>query len=266
MVFYARQLLDVERNMAAHFADVDKNSIGHLFFGMSRQRSNAVFCDIWKQYHALYPNISISLEENNTEDLLAALRTHTIDMCIAVNVAPDKDMYIEPLIRERYFCCLTDTLLSRCRPKTWQADKEIYKEKGVDLSELLDLPFYIQPEQNRIGLTLKRLFATKETPPNIQLETNNQQLMFRLSDDGVSILSPSFLYNWYHTNKPSEDNWQIYPVTNEELTLNVSFVSLKGITLPKYALAFKEIVFQCFDNYGRFIREQLEGRKGKTTP
>ena len=260
MVFYAKQLLATERNMESHFADIDRTSIGHLFLGISRQRASAVFCDIWQQYHDRYPNIAITLEEKNTEDLLALLRTHAIDMCVAVNVPPSKELRIEPLVTEPCFCYLSDALLRQYRPDTWQQDIAQYKADGVDLTRLTDLPFYVLPETNRIGLTLKRLFATRETLPFIQLETNNQEIIFRLAKGGVSILSPSFLYNWHQTGRLKGKGWPIYPITNKEFLMNVSFVTLKGTTLPQYALDFKDVLFRCFANYNKFINELL-GKK-----
>lgn len=253
MVFYAKQLLATERNMESHFADIDKTSIGHLFLGMSRQRASAIFCDIWQQYHGRYPNIVVTLEEKNTEELLGLLRTHAVDMCVGVNVPSSKELEIEALLQEPCFCYLSDTLLKQYRPETWQQDRARYKEQGVDLNELRDMPFLIQPETNRIGLTLKRLFATKEEPPFIQLETNNQEIIFRLASGGVSVLSPSFLYNWYHTGRAVATDWPIYPICNKEFTMNVCFITLKGTHLPRYALDFKEILFQCFAEYKLFI-------------
>jgi len=253
MVFYAKQLLATERNMESHFADMDKASIGHLFLGMSRQRASAVFCDIWQQYHGRYPNIVVTLEEKNTEELLGLLRTHAVDMCVGVNVPPSKELQIEALLQEPCFCYLSDTLLQQYRSETWQQDRARYKEQGVDLNELRDMPFLIQPETNRIGLTLKRLFAAKEEPPFIQLETNNQEIIFRLSAEGASVLSPSFLYNWYHTSRAKTTDWPIYAITNKEFMMNVSFITLKGTHLPQYALDFKDTLFRCFEAYKLFI-------------
>ena len=39
--------------------------------------------------------------------------------------------------------------------------------------------------------------------------------------------------------------------------MNISFVTLKGTCLPNYAIAFKNILLECFKKYKAFIKENL---------
>jgi len=51
MLFYARQMLGAEHRMTAQFADIVSQCRGHLRLGMSRQRTQALFCGIWARFY-----------------------------------------------------------------------------------------------------------------------------------------------------------------------------------------------------------------------
>ncbi|NMC31379.1 MAG: LysR family transcriptional regulator [Veillonellaceae bacterium] len=255
MVFYAWQMLNAENAMKAKFADLAENCAGHLKLGMSRQRTQVFFGNIWDEYQPQHPNISITLEENNTESLLQQLRANKLDVCVCVNVPPTHDLEIIPMVTEQLCCSVSTALLQAYHPETWEIDRARFQKEGVDLLSIQDLPFYLLPPQNRIRVNLDHLFSVNNMYPHATLETNNQELMLRLADDGVGIISPMYLYQYWQNNTVSSTPPQVFPVKNDISTNNISLVCRKGQPLPKYVEDLKLVIRAEMNRYRSIVNK-----------
>jgi len=255
MVFYAKQVLTAENAMKAEFADIASNCRGHMNMGMSRQRNQVFFSNIWERYQPQHPNISVSLEETNTESLLQQLRTNQIDFCMGVNVLSSQDFDVTPLVKEQLCCSLSTELLRSFRPKTWRSDMKKFLKEGVDLLTLQDLPFYLLPHRNSLRGSLDQLFATHNFYPHVILETNNQNLMLKLADGGVGLLSPLYLYQYWQTNAICSKPPDVYPIKNKISLTTVSYVCRKGEKLPKYMEDMKKIIIEEMIHYKNVVNK-----------
>jgi len=255
MVFYAKQMLNAEEAMKSKFADLVKNCRGHLKFGISRQRAQVFFSNVWERYLPQHPNISVTLEENYTEGLLQQLRTNQIDFCVCVNVLPARDIEITPLVTEQLCCSVSTTLLQTFRPNTWKKDIKTFLKEGVDLLELQDMPFNLLATHNRIRANLNQLFADNNAYPYIALETNNHDLILRLADTGVGVISPMYLYHYWQTNAVSSALPQVFPVKNDIPPTYVSIVCRKGQILPNYVEDMKSEIQQEMNRYKKIVNK-----------
>ena len=253
MLFYVEQILNNERQMTARFADLVKEHHGELRLGLSRQRSEAFFPHIWERYHEKYPQIEVLLKEQNSDRLLDQLRNHQLDLCIAVNAVPSRDLCIEPLVDEALCCSLSRSLLTRCRPKTGNQDFDRYIQNGVDLLDLQDLPFFHRPPENQLRQAVDRFYAAHALYPQCILETNNQKLMLELSSYAVGIITPLYLYSCYDSQSLALGMPPVVRLANNILSTQVSIVTCRDTDLPEYALAMKEMIRQEFSRYTRTL-------------
>lgn len=255
MLFYVERILQEENQMTARFADLVKDHHGELRLGISRQRAEAFFANIWERYHRKYPQIEILLKEYNSDRLLELLRQHQVDLCLAVNVPESRDLSIEPALEEHLCCSLNADLLTWHRPDTGEDDLQRYLKNGVDLLEIQDLPFFHRPSGNRIRQAVDQLFTAHCVYPHYLLETNNQRLMLSLSSYGVSILTPLYLYMAYETLPLSLGLPQVAKLTNDIFPTTISLVTLKDNPLPDYAQAMKSMIREELIRYKDTVNE-----------
>lgn len=255
MFFYVQQILKEEADMKDHFADILTTHQGDLHLGISRQREEAFFRNIWERYHEIYPNINVFLHEQNSEQLLEMLRTHQIDVAVGVNIPESRDLLIEPLVNESLCCSLSKTLLCNCRPDSGEQDYERYVKEGVDLLELQDLPFFHRPKGNQIRQAVDALYAVHSAYPHCILETNNQQLMLQLNQYGVGLITPLYLYICWQNQSLGLGIPKIVKIKNEIVTTKVSLVTLKDRKLPIFAETMKDLIRKEFAQYKRIINK-----------
>lgn len=255
MMFYAKQMLKAEESMTAQFADITKECRGHIKLGMSRQRAQIFFNNIWDKYHSNNENISVSIIERNTDILIQQLRSNLIDLCTGINVVPTKDIEITSLFTEKICCSISTNLLKKYRPNSWEQDQANFAKNGVDLLTIRDLPFLMLPAQNRIRTIADRMFASHGAYPHVILETNNQELMLKLADSGVGIISPMYLYDHWQNSPISLGAPQIFPINSPLFASNVCIVTRKNEPLPSYAESMKDIITKEFLNYKNTINK-----------
>lgn len=254
MLFYARQMLGAEHRMTAQFADIVSQCRGHLRLGMSRQRTQALFCGIWSRFHAENPNISVYLKDANTEVLLEQLRGDALDLVIGVDVHPTRDLIVAPLAAEPLYCTVNSALLQQYRPDNWHSLLAEYEAVGVDLLSLHDLPFLMPPVENRLRAVTEQLFASRGVHPRVALETNNQSLMMDLADSGIGILSALFLYEVLQGRHLLPEGTRAFPVRNEVSSAAVSLVCRAGVTQPNYVERMKDAIYREFTAYQEVIK------------
>ncbi|WP_307979023.1 hypothetical protein [uncultured Acidaminococcus sp.] len=161
----------------------------------------------------------------------------------------------EPLVEEALCCSLSRSLLTRCRPDTGSRDFDRYVEKGADLLDLQDLPFFHRPPENQLRQAVDRFYAAHALYPQCILETNNQKLMLELSSYAVGIITPLYLYSCYDTQSLSLGMPPVVRLANNILSTRVSIVTCRDVPLPDYALAMKDMIRQEFQRYQRTLSQ-----------
>ena len=236
MYFYAKEIVLSEDKLTSRFADITKNCRAHLTIGMSRQRSQIFFKNIWEKYHDQNPNISVTIVERNTDQLLSLLRSNKIDLCMGIDVAPSKDLEVISLFTERLCCSLSTDLLKRYHPATWHDDLAKFKKRGLYLTDICDLPFLLVPTHNKIRNSIDSFFSSHRIYPEIILETNNQELILSLAANGVGIISPMYLYELWQARPISLSFPNIFPIQTDTFSNTVNIVIRKGEHLPSYGM------------------------------
>lgn len=256
MLFYARQMLGAEHRMTAQFADIVSQCRGHLRLGMSRQRTQALFCGIWAHFHPRNPNISVYLKDANTEFLLEQLRSDALDLVIGVDIHPTRELTVTQLAIEPLYCTVNSTLLKQYRPDNWRSLLAEYEATGVDLLSLHDLPFLMPPAENRLRAVTEQLFVSSGIHPQVALETNNQSLMMDLASSGVGILSALYLYEVLRGRHPLPEGTRAFRVRNEVPPTAVSLVCRMGVAQPNYVECMKDAICQEFAVYQEVIKQR----------
>lgn len=253
---YAEQMLALDARITSALADVSTHCVGHINLGMSRQRSNIFFPNIWKRYHELYKNVKISLHGQVTANMIDSLQHGKLDLFVGVDVPPLNNFSVKQLASERLQCLVHEKLLKEFMPETWDSFLHSCKTSGLDLLTLKDLPFIMFLPNNKLRITADQIFSRGNITPNILLETAEHDIIFKLGciGNGVALFSPTSLYggNSNYGNLP-KDCHLLY-INNRLAENTISLISRSDIEQPKYIKALQEIIIQEFASYNTAIQ------------
>lgn len=258
MVFYAKKIIEAERQMVARFADISQNNKGKLTFGITRSRGQIFLPIILNKYHELFPNIDIALVEAITIELDKRLQKGDLDLYIGVNTIKRENTCKIELAQERLYCIISKQLLCEQYPDNWRELLHSFKN-GVDLTTIKDLPFIMLPPDNRWRTSLDHFFISHNIRPRIVFETSLHDLIFQLSQSGygVGLISQMYLYQPMQ-NKQTSNGVYVFPVINTIPIAKTELVYINKTPMPRYMLSFIEVIKFVFDSYSNSITDIIE--------
>lgn len=258
MVFYAKKIIEAERQMVSSFADISQNSKGKLTLGITRSRGQVFIPEIWRRYHELFPNIDIALVEAVTIELDKRLQNGNLDLYIGVNAIERENTCKIELAQERLFCVISKQLLYEQRPDNWKELLHSFKD-GIDLTAIKDFQFIMLPPDNRWRAALDRFFTSHNIRPRIVFETSQHDLIFQLSQSGygVGLISQMYLYQPMQ-DKHTLDGVYIFPVINAVPTAKTELVYLNRIPIPRYMRSLITVIESVFYSYSNSIANIIE--------
>lgn len=259
VAFYAKQLLKIEAQMTAGLADLSASCAGRLNLGMPGQRSRYFFPGIWNRYHERFPNISVTLHEDTTSNLIADLQAGKLDLMVGIDVPPTSNLSIIPIASERLLCLVSERLLQKHMPQDWEAFLAESREKGVDLLAMKDLPFLMLSPEHYLRTALDQFFAGKNTMPRILLESSEQSVIYRVSCEGsgIGLFSPMILYDYSKGGLAWPEDCHLFQVRSPIHANQISIVSRNDVSLPRFVEEMKKAVIQEFASYHIAVRKFL---------
>lgn len=248
MVFYGKKLLQAEKEMKAAFSDISQNCHAALIIGMSRLRSDAFFPAIWQTYHKKHPNIAIEQIDGNSSMFEAMLQDGKIDLYIGIDPPSNANQVRVFLANEKMQCCMTKSLLQKYRPDTWKILIDSFSETGVDLAEMVDIPFITTRSNNRLRRNLDLLISHRSRP-NFTVETNQQDLIYQLAKlgEGIGIASPVIFYRYREELRAPEGELYIFPINKNIGENSLYLIHRKDYKLPEYIKSFIDVVREVFN-------------------
>ena len=257
-LFYAKQMLAIERNLVDSFADISRENTGYLDLGISHQRSGTFFEDFWNSFHPQYPNIDIRLHEHNTAALLELLQQGEISLMIGVDIPPMPRYHSEQISSERMRCIVSRSLIERFYPNEADSLIKTCQKEGVRPETLSHLPLIVLPEGNRFRKTMNRMFRSAGIMPHIILESNQMDLALRMSlrGEGMAFLSPIVIYDYFRKDKKLPTDCYCFDVPDAENTI-VSLVSNAFEEEPHFMTAMKQAIRTTYASYNLFMTQKL---------
>ena len=250
LVFYGRQLLEKEKMLTMTFADISKSCNATLRIGISRLRSSAFFCDIWKEYFPQHKNISFELVDGRSTKFEKLLHEGKISMYIGVDVSEGIYQKRYDLTREKATCCISLAFLKRFYPDNWKDRFEHFQRNGVSLAELEGAPLILQRGGNRLRESLDECLAHGDRYP-VLLECDQQDLIYRMVQlgAGVGIVSPLIAYLHLNEINHSDGDCWIFKIRDELPVNQVSLVYRTDYPMLDYERDFMEVTKQVFKRY-----------------
>lgn len=180
---------------------------GELTIGLPANRSPAFACEFIPHFSRLYPNMSISLEEQYSEALAADLARNRIDLALPLisktSARLDPSLLeIAPLEAETLYLVISDELLQKTFPDRFPQCREEFRS-GVSLYQFAHLPLFLHPSNSMFHREILNAIAAHDIQPFIRVKTSLTSLLMELCAKGLGIFfAPSmmlkFMYETQH--------------------------------------------------------------------
>lgn len=255
MVFYANQILLAENAMISSFADLTSRSTAYLDLGISYMRSTMLGAGLWKRFHTIHPNIQVRLFEANTSALLDRLQHGEIFLMVGVDIRPVPGIRVIPLMKE-YLCCVIDRDLYAEYFSEESREEGAVRGEELSVTRLRDIPMMFPTKGNRLRISLERMFRNAGFLPRILLESERQDVLFQLAEngEGAAILSPMVLYDRKTGGLAVPETCHVFRVA-EAGASTISVAVPADFSLPHYAQTMIDVIRDVFEDYAKAIGE-----------
>ena len=215
LIPYCQSICEAERHMLTDMTNLSSAGTSKLVIGCTRQRAAIYFPEIWKRFHAIHPNVILSVVERDSDSLVSMVQNGELDMAVVVNVEESPAYTRLPLTVEPPCCVISRSAIDHY----WKGSIEDFISKnryGVDLAQLSEFPFLLLSRTNRLRVSLDAFFKANKITPNVIFETSLHKLVYDLSvqGNGVGIMSRMFFSKKENIIKAGEPHY-ILPLLND---------------------------------------------------
>lgn len=262
LIFYAKQMLNLDAQIRADFADISAFCRGHIRLGIARLRSSSVFPEIYADYHKRWQNIDFTLVEGTSEDFAIMLENQSLDAYIGFHPINMQGFESIAIGEDCLVCCMNRDFYQKyvhaLFPPDIPADGE---KKAISLHDISRFPLCIFPENNTLRIAIDQYFLQHRIKPNIVFECAAQNTTLQICSDNpvLGILTSTAYYYYTHTRSvPSvNDNIVAFPLKEPSTTLRLFLVYRTSSPTPKYLQDFITTASTAFQNYSIATQEAL---------
>lgn len=224
----AEELLRIGRELDAELADLRREDTGRLRVGMPPVRCSFSLPVVLPGFRQLRPNVEISVLEDSSEALDAALCAGQVDLNFYNFSVPDPRLEYQVLSHEVLYA-----VLPQGHPAgQWATERD--GERELALEHLMGETLLIQKRTQRQGQYLHEMIRREHLAPCRVMETSNIRAAFALAVNGygVAFISSGLLR---HMEKTAP--FDCYRLAGGP-ALKVVAAWRKGSYLPAYAQDF----------------------------
>ena len=179
----ARQIMETKRNLLAVIDDINNLERGRLTIGVPNFRGQVVLSRTLPRFKERYPNIELSVIEENTKRLSEITEKGLVD--ISIMNLPDEyeNLSFIHLLEERILLAAPPThpMCNKYRNK----DQDFDNLPSVSVTSLDNEPFIILKHGHKLRQTTEEIFRQNNIGKNIVLEVNNLPTAQQLVANGL---------------------------------------------------------------------------------
>lgn len=180
----AEKIINESIAVTNSLSDISKNHSGFLRIGIPTFRAQQCFPLVISEFCRKWPNVSMSLEESSSTELLKRLCDGELDVCvitpseIELKTLDDRIEFTFLLKDDTYLVC-SDELLRRCFGNRAERIKK-NALSGTDLREFEKLPLILHKPPMKLRQVADECFNYAAIRPNVFMETSNTGLMIAM--------------------------------------------------------------------------------------
>lgn len=238
-----RQIQMLHMNLKKEMVDISSGQKRHLTVGMHPTRSEALLPSILKRYWEQYPQVTVDMVDGTTGEFETSLLDGKMDLYFGVNSLPHPLITHLPLVEERAFVIISDTLLKRSFPREYPACTKRFRQ-GVDLREFQHIPFILNHGKSRTTDVIFKYLAANGITLPIRCYSNNGTVRIELCamSLGACIGSQSRMTAVvrYDGDKNGYSRLHVFPIKDLLITNSFSIACHAHIYQPQYLRFFVE--------------------------
>lgn len=182
-----KKILDIKRDMALQFIDINENKKGTLTIGTSPYRSSVMLPFIAKEFKKQYPFITFAIEEGNTAELIEATIRGEYDLSLTVFEQDVLNFNYEVLTEEEFVLAV---------PASFKKfDSEFIQNRkynAIDINQLNGIDFVMLKDTLFMQRTLNALAEKYNLKFGVSIVANSIEAQFAMVRNGLGVaLVPS---------------------------------------------------------------------------
>lgn len=208
-------------NAVTEIQDYAELKKGSIKLGVTPMMGAYHFPEIILEFKKLYPNISLNIVEEGTNNIKKLLNENSLDMGLGI-ISDNDDFETYPVIRTQVFVCLS-------------TDHPLSKKKRIAFEDLQDQSLIMLKEGFYIRELVFQHFKENNFTPNITVSTNQLETIksFVANNIGITFLFESAIEN--------EKKIIGKPLKNP-LCVKTGLITKKGKYLSKASQAFVDFI------------------------
>lgn len=202
----AQDIMRREATLVDELSVSRKDFRGELIIGLPANRSTAFASEFIPEFSALYPNMSIRLEEQYSSSLAADILHNRIDLALPLisNTTAGMDpslLEVQELEAETLYLVISDELLKKTMPDRFPECKEEFRA-GVSLHQFSHLPMFLHPSDSPFHRELVNAMIAHGSTPFIRVQTSLTSSLVALCARSLGIVfTPSMLLKHMYDNQ-----------------------------------------------------------------
>ena len=239
----ARQIMETKRNLLAIIDDINNLERGRLTIGVPNFRGQVVLSRTLPIFKERYPNIELSVIEENTRRLSEITEKGLVD--ISIMNLPDayENLSFIHLLEERILLA-APPLHPICKEYR-NMEQNFRNLPSISLADLKDEPFIILKHGHKLRQTTEELFRQNNMGKNIVLEVNNLPTAQQLVANGLGFTFEGEMAARYAVQNPRP---VFFTIEGNVPTYSIVAAYRTGNYLSHTTKAYLQIVKESFSN------------------
>lgn len=173
---YAEKLLSTMKDIKQQISEIELGSAGILRIGVSSACLN-LLVDYVSLYREQFPNVKISIEKGNSEELLKKLDRKEIEIALLLKLDHSEQYFVKTLGKQEYVVV---------SPRSWGT---IFSSEKVTFRDVANYPFIMLGAMGGHSYykNILRAFDAEDVMPDIVLETKDLTTVIAMVGSGVGL-------------------------------------------------------------------------------
>jgi len=247
------QIQGIEKSVQQEFSGEGETARGTLALGIHPSRARHLLADTFSAFRLRCPNVTLSVELDETQRLLSRLLEGRIDLFLGVDCPPHPQIQKEALREEPIYLLATEALLQRCL-SDWNGTRRFLLPQ-----ELTRLPLAANPSMSTVAQAVEQFLMVQDITVDVVCRVGDYhtQLSLCRMDQAALFCPESFLQEIVgEGQKQGEPPLRILRVKGLEKKLRVELITRTGHFTPRYVQVFQSILKERYQTTMNTIRAE----------
>ncbi|MTI56607.1 LysR family transcriptional regulator [Geosporobacter ferrireducens] len=242
----------IESNLHSKMAGLKDGKTGEIRIGTTEGRLRLFMPDLIHKFKEIYPNVELRIVGTKTQELIQMIENNKIDLAIIggyENVMPN--FHYDVILSERLYLIISDSMLEKYFPETYQEDKETFKS-GVDLRLFSGVPFVLNYPGFSSRSVIDRHLLKLGITLNCIDEVSAMDLHHLITAKGYAASFGWTMYLpdiWRHNSSSTASKLNIFPITGLQETHPIAITYIKDRVFPDYTYTAINIIKKLCEYY-----------------